>query len=344
MTFQLLQPTSLSEACALLAVAPDDAVPVAGGTDLLSEIRDGTATPATLVALDAVSDANLAGITDAPDGGLRIGALATIADIAAHDGIRSRYAALSQAAAGLANPQVRNLGTLGGNLNQRPRCWYYRHPLTVCLKRGGDRCFAVQGVGKYLCVTGGDRCFIVHPSDTAVALTALGASLTIASPDGQRTVAIADYFVGPDVDISRENILQPGELLTSATLPPPIDGQRSVYLKAPRARVGRLRPGQRRRRPYCRRRRRRGGLGGTGRRCSDAVPCGRDRGVPARSVSFGCVVLGCGCRGNRQPQDPARQRLQAPHGVQPYGPRHLHPTGHTIDSVVERSAPTWHSR
>ena len=232
MTFQLLQPTSLSEACALLAAAPDDAVPVAGGTDLLSEIRDGTATPATLVALDAVSDANLAGITDAPDGGLRIGALATIADIAAHDGIRSRYAALSQAAAGLANPQVRNLGTLGGNLNQRPRCWYYRHPLTVCLKRGGDRCFAVQGVGKYLCVTGGDRCFIVHPSDTAVALTALGASLTIASPDGQRTVAIADYFVGPDVDISRENILQPGELLTSATLPPPIDGQRNVYLKA----------------------------------------------------------------------------------------------------------------
>ena len=232
MTFQLLQPTSLAEACALLAAAPDAAVPVAGGTDLLSEIRDGTADPSTLVALDSISDADLTGIVETPDGGLRIGALTTIADIAAHDGIRSGYGALAQAAVGLATPQVRNLGTLGGNLNQRPRCWYYRHPLTVCLKRGGDRCFAVQGVGKYLCVTGGDRCFIVHPSDTAVALVTLGASVTIASPSGERAVAIADYFVGPDVDLMRENILEPGELLTAVTLPPRVDGQRSVYLKA----------------------------------------------------------------------------------------------------------------
>ena len=231
MTFRLAQPTSLAEACAILADAPD-AVPVAGGTDLLSEIRDGTAAPDTLVALDSIADADLAGITETPDGGLRIGALATIAEIAAHDGVRSRYVALAEAAAGLATPQVRNLGTLGGNLNQRPRCWYYRHPLTVCLKRGGDRCFAVQGVGKYLCITGGDRCFIVHPSDTAVALTALHASVSIASSAGERTVPIEDYFVGPDVDLIRENILRPGELLTSVTLPPsPVD-QRSIYLKA----------------------------------------------------------------------------------------------------------------
>jgi len=232
MTFQFLRPTSLAEACALLAGSPNDAVPVAGGTDLLAEIRDGTASPSTLVALDAIADANLAGIADMPDGGLRMGALTTITDIATHEGIRNDYAALSQAAGGLATPQVRNLGTLGGNLNQRPRCWYYRHPLTVCLKRGGDRCFAVQGVGKYLCVTGGDRCFIVHPSDTAVALAALGASVTIASPSGERTVGIADFFVGPDVDLARENILQPGELLTAAILPPSTDGQRSIYLKA----------------------------------------------------------------------------------------------------------------
>ena len=232
MTFQLLQPTSLSEACSILAAAPDDAVPVAGGTDLLSEVRDGTASPATLVALDRITDANLVGITETAAGGLRIGALATIADIAAHGGIRDRYAALAQAAAGLATPQVRNLGTLGGNLNQRPRCWYYRHPLTVCLKRGGDRCYAVQGVGKYLCVTGGERCFIVHPSDTAVALAALGASVTVASTEGERTLPIEEYFVGPDVDVMRENILQAGELLIDVTLPPPRNGQRSVYLKA----------------------------------------------------------------------------------------------------------------
>ena len=232
MTFQLMQPVSLAEACALLAAAPDDAVPIAGGTDLLSEIRDGTTTPATLVALDSVADVDLVGVTETEDGGLRIGALTTIAAIAAQEGIRSRYAALAQAAAGLATPQVRNLGTLGGNLNQRPRCWYYRHPLTLCLKRGGDRCYAVPGVGKYLCVTGGDRCFIVHPSDTAVALTALGASVTIASTDGERTISIEDYFVGPDVDLMRENVLRPGELLTAVIVPPPPQGQRSVYLKA----------------------------------------------------------------------------------------------------------------
>ena len=231
MTFRLVQPTSLAEAYAVLADAPD-AVPVAGGTDLLSEIRDGTAMPDVLVALDSIADGGMNGIVDTTDGGLRIGALATIAEIADHEGIRERYAALGQAAAGLATPQVRNLGTLGGNLNQRPRCWYYRHPLTVCLKRGGDRCFAVQGVGKYLCITGGDRCFIVHPSDAAVALAALGASVTIASSDGQRDVPIEKYFVGPDVDLMRENILRPGELLTAVTLPPAPVAQRSVYLKA----------------------------------------------------------------------------------------------------------------
>ena len=232
MTFRLLQPTTLSEALAILTAEPDAALPIAGGTDLLSEIRDGTATPSTLVALDKVADGGLHGITATPDGGMRIGALTTIADIAAHPEIRQNYAAFAEAAAGLATPQVRNLGTLGGNLNQRPRCWYYRHPLTVCLKRGGDHCFAVQGVGKYLCVTGGDRCFIVHPSDTAVALTALQASVNIASGGGTRTLPIEQYFTGPNVDLMRENILQTGELLTSITLPSPISEQHSVYLKA----------------------------------------------------------------------------------------------------------------
>ena len=236
-TFQLLQPATIAEACQLLAAAPADAVPVAGGTDLLSEIRDGTAAPAALVSLDAIADASLRGIADTSDGGIRIGALTAIADLADDDRIRHRYAALAQAAAGLATPQVRNLGTLGGNLNQRPRCWYYRHPLTPCLKRGGDRCFALAGVGKYLCVTGGDRCYIVHPSDTAVALTALGAAVTIASPGNggaipTRTIPIEEYFVGPGTDLLRENILRPDELLTGVTLPAPPAGQRSIYLKA----------------------------------------------------------------------------------------------------------------
>ena len=237
MTFHLLQPDSLGDALALLADNPDAAMPIAGGTDLLSEIRDGTAAPAVLVSLDNIADGGLRGIAPIPGiaggGGLRIGALTTIADLAAHPVIRRDYAALAEAAGGLATPQVRNLGTLGGNLNQRPRCWYYRHPLTVCLKRGGDRCYALAGVGKYLCVTGGDRCYIVHPSDTAVALAALDAAVSIADPSGGvRTMPIADYFTGPEVDVTRENILQPGELLTAITLPAPASGQRSVYLKA----------------------------------------------------------------------------------------------------------------
>lgn len=232
MTFQLLQPTTLAEARDLLAAAPDAALPIAGGTDLLSEIRNGTASPATLVDLTAVGDADLRGISDTAAGGIRIGALATVAAIAADGRIGRRYAALTQAAAGLATPQVRHLGTLGGNLNQRPRCWYYRHPLTPCLKRGGDRCYALAGVGKYLCVTGGDRCFIVHPSDLAVALSALGATADIATAAGERTAALADYFVGPEVNLRRENILEPGELLAAVTLPPPPAGQASLYLKA----------------------------------------------------------------------------------------------------------------
>ena len=232
MPFRLRQPATLNEACAILAAEPNGAAMIAGGTDLLSEIRNGTTNPTTLVALDNVNDSNLREIAATASGDLRIGALVTIADIASHAEIRNNHTALAEAAAGLATPQVRNLGTLGGNLTQRPRCWYYRHPLTVCLKRGGDHCFAVQGMGKYLCVTGGDRCFIVHPSDTAVALTALGASVSITGLQGERDLPIDQFFIGPEVDVMRENILTPGEIITGITLPPPSPAQRSIYLKA----------------------------------------------------------------------------------------------------------------
>ena len=232
MPFRLRQPATLNEACAILAAEPNGAAMIAGGTDLLSEIRNGTTNPTTLVALDNVNDSNLREIAATAIGELRIGALVTIADIASHAEIRNNHTALAEAAAGLATPQVRNLGTLGGNLTQRPRCWYYRHPLTVCLKRGGDHCFAVQGMGKYLCVTGGDRCFIVHPSDTAVALTALGASVSITGLQGEWNLPIDQFFIGPDVDLMRENILAPGEILTGITVPPPSAAQRSIYLKA----------------------------------------------------------------------------------------------------------------
>jgi xanthine dehydrogenase YagS FAD-binding subunit len=164
--FEYVAAQSVDEAVALLSARPGLARIVAGGTDLLSEIKEGVVTPAQLVSLSGIAGLN--GISETDDG-LTIGAMTTIAEVAGHPVVRSEYMALAEAAAGLATPQIRNVGTLGGNLNQRPRCWYYRHPLTLCLKRGGDHCYALAGNSKHLCVTGGDRCYIVHPSDTAVA-------------------------------------------------------------------------------------------------------------------------------------------------------------------------------
>ncbi len=234
--FQYHEPQSLAETVGLLSVENGaDAHIIAGGSDLLDEVKEGIISPASVVSLAGVP--GLAGITEAADG-LSIGAMTTIADIAAHPVIRTAYTALAEAAGGLATPQIRNIGTLGGNLNQRPRCWYYRHPLIPCLKKGGDRCYALVGNTKYLCVTGGDRCYIVHPSDTAVALSVIDAAVEIASSSGNRILPIGEFFTGPGVDISRETVLGQGEVVTRVSLPRPsdlgADGQppRSLYLKA----------------------------------------------------------------------------------------------------------------
>ena len=244
--FQYHEPQSLTEAVTLLTAPPDvDARIIAGGSDLLDEVKEGIIAPGRVVSLAAVPD--LAGIAEFEsengDGnGLSIGAMTTIADIAAHPVIRSAYTALAEAAGGLATPQIRNVGTLGGNLNQRPRCWYYRHPLIPCLKKGGDRCYALAGNTKYLCVTGGDRCYIVHPSDTAVALSVFNASIEIAGGyNGQtesRTLPIGDFFAGPAADVTKETVLEPGEVVTRVILPRPStlgaggETPRSIYLKA----------------------------------------------------------------------------------------------------------------
>jgi xanthine dehydrogenase YagS FAD-binding subunit len=214
--FEYIAAQSVDEAVALLSARPGSARIVAGGTDLLSEIKEGVVTPVQLVSLSQIAALN--GINETAEG-LTIGAMTAIAEVAAHPVVRSRYTALAEAAAGLATPQIRNVGTLGGNLNQRPRCWYYRHPLTRCLKKSGDHCYALAGNSKYLCVTGGDRCYIVHPSDTVVALSALEARIEIAGPAGARTVPVDQFFIGPSQDLTRENILTPGVLVTRVYLP-----------------------------------------------------------------------------------------------------------------------------
>ena len=134
------------------------------------------------------------------------------------------------AASEVASPQLRHQGTIGGNLCQKPRCWYYRGEFH-CLRKGGDQCFAVEGENAYHCIFGGDNCFIVHPSDTAPALVALQANVTIAGPNGRRTVAVENFHMPPSEDYTRETVLEPAEIVTEIVLPPPAEGLRSSYRK-----------------------------------------------------------------------------------------------------------------
>lgn len=227
--FQFVEAASLEDASEMLATAPNRAMVIAGGTDIMGEIKERVVTPETLVSLLNVSD--LRGIDTDSSGGLRIGAMTTLAEIEGYSSVAERYPALAQAVASVATPQIRNVGTLGGNLCQRPRCWYYRSPMFDCRKKGGTICFAVEGSSKYHAILGGVDCYIVHPSDVAVALMSLNAQVEIQGRDGTRNLPIEDFFIGPATNIMAENVLQPGELLTSVTLPPVSPNQRSIYLK-----------------------------------------------------------------------------------------------------------------
>ncbi len=223
-TFRYVRPSSLNEAVKELA-SPDARVH-AGGTDLLGCLRDGVMPARKLVSIGRIKE--LRGIAPAA-GGLRIGALATLAEIAADRTVIERYPALAQAAASAASPQLRNQGTLGGNLCQRPRCWYFRGDFQ-CLRKGGEKCFAPGGENEYHCILGAAGCYIVHPSDTAPALVALEARARIAGPKGTRTVPLEAFFQGPASEIAKETVLEPGEILTEVLLPAAA-GVRSSYRK-----------------------------------------------------------------------------------------------------------------
>ena len=225
-SFSYVRPQSLDEA--LRHLGAEGARVHAGGTDLLGCLRDGVFGATTVVSLTGLPD--LAGIRRQPDGGLRIGALTKVAEVAADPTIRERYVGLAQAAADVASPQLRNQGTIGGNLCQRPRCWYFRGEFH-CLRKGGTTCFAMAGENQYHCVLGGARCYIVHPSDTAPALVALEAQVTVAGPNGTRTVPMDDFYLLPDQDIHREAAIEPNEIVTEIVLPRPPAGLRSSYRK-----------------------------------------------------------------------------------------------------------------
>jgi xanthine dehydrogenase YagS FAD-binding subunit len=224
--FTYIRPTSLRQAA--FEASSKGACLHAGGTDLLGCLRDGVFPASKLVSLSRLTA--LRGVSSTPGGGLRIGALTTLAEIAAHPVIRDHYRALQQGAQSAASPQLRNQGTLGGNLCQRPRCWYFRGEYH-CLRKGGDTCYAASGENQHHCIFGGNGCYIVHPSDTAPALVALGASIRLVGPKGTRTLPLQSFFVLPDKDFTRETVLEAGEVLTEVLLQPPTEGVKSLYRK-----------------------------------------------------------------------------------------------------------------
>jgi xanthine dehydrogenase YagS FAD-binding subunit len=225
-SFSYVRPKSLGEASR--KAAAQGAHVQAGGTDLLGCLRDRVFGAEVLVSLSDVPD--LRGIRRAPDGGLLIGAMTTLAEVAAHPDVVGRYPTLARGASSAASPQLRNQGTIGGNVCQRPRCWYFRGDFH-CARKGGDKCYAVEGENQFHCIFGGDVCYIVHPSDTAPALVALDAVVRITGPDGARSVPAEKFFILPSTDYTRENVLTPGEIVTEIVLPPQPGETRGTYRK-----------------------------------------------------------------------------------------------------------------
>ncbi|MCE5264936.1 MAG: xanthine dehydrogenase family protein subunit M [Deltaproteobacteria bacterium] len=200
----------------------------AGGTDLLGCLRDGVFSAEKIVSLSRLDE--LRRIERLGDGALRIGALTTVADLTNHESVKDAYPALAQAASEVASPQLRNQGTVGGNLCQKPRCWYYRGEFH-CTRKGGSRCFAFAGENQYHCILGGRGCYIVHPSDIAPALVAYGVAVEIVKAGGKRIVPVEEFFVLPEQSITRETVVEPDEVLTAVLLPPAGQGLQSSYRK-----------------------------------------------------------------------------------------------------------------
>ncbi len=226
--FELAQPQNLQELTTFLTKTNGSSTPLAGGTDLMSLVKDGIIRPEVVVDLSTVPE--LRGIRK-DQVGVRIGALTTIKELASDPIIEKTFPGLRQAALSIGSPQLRNVGTVGGNLCQRPRCWYFRDPLFTCRKKGGSRCFAARGRNKYHAIFGGGICHIVHPSDLAPALISLEAKVKIVSPVGEKEMPLENFFTLPSVSVRQENILQPGEILTEVILPPPSPRKKSIYLK-----------------------------------------------------------------------------------------------------------------
>ena len=227
--FELFQPTSIEDAQAVLRRYGAGAWVLAGGLDSLDWLKDRIKRPEAVVDLCGIPE--LKGIRPRGDG-LEIGATATLTEVVRHPVVRERYSILLEAAEAAASPQIRNQGTIGGNVSQDTRCWYYRAGWP-CYRAGGNICYAdtPEAINREHAILGADRCVAVNPSDTAPALIALDAQMVIRTAGGDEQVVPAeDYFVGPGIDITRMTILQPGDLLTAIRLPADV-GRRALLLR-----------------------------------------------------------------------------------------------------------------
>jgi len=230
-SFQNIDVKSVKEAVGLLQKFHQQkkvAAVVGGGSEYLQLMKDHVVEPDYLINLKTIP-----GLDDIKEerGGFRIGALARLADIEEHPAVREKLLILAEAAGEAASPQIRNAGTLAGNICQRPFCWYFRSAHFTCLRKGGTVCYTVTGDGRFHAILGGGPSYIVHPSDTAPALVALGAQIKIAGPGGAKTVPLEKFFVLPSVDYRRENILNPGEIVTEIYVPTPKAGSKGFYHK-----------------------------------------------------------------------------------------------------------------
>ena len=228
--FELYQPSGVEDAVRLMGEHGDQGWALAGGLDTFDWFKDRIKRPEAVIDLGGVAE--LQGISEADDGGLEIGAMTSLTEVAENDAVASRYPLLARAAGLVATPQIRNQGTLGGNIAQDTRCWYYRSGWP-CYRAGGNICYAAtpRSMNREHCIVGASRCVAVNPSDTAPALVALDAEMTVVNASGERSYPAREFFIGPAIDIMRMTVLEPGDLLTRIRLPAPQPDARWYFEK-----------------------------------------------------------------------------------------------------------------
>jgi xanthine dehydrogenase YagS FAD-binding subunit len=227
--FELYQPGSIDDAIKLLDTHGTDALVLAGGLDSMDWLKDRLKKPRVVVDLGTIKE--LKGVREA-NGGLEIGAMTTITEVVRHPMVKEKFSLLMEAAELVASPQIRNQGTIGGNVSQDTRCWYYRGGWN-CYRAGGNICYAdtPTAINREHAIFDADRCVAVNPSDTAPALLALDAQMVIRGPKGERVVNAEDYWIGPGIDITRMNVLAPNELLTAIRIPSTMAGAEFYFEK-----------------------------------------------------------------------------------------------------------------